>query len=106
MKIEPHVNDKGVARVRESVQFRHVAVNDDGQYCIVLARPDDDDDLTCLAGGTMLVLRLQPLVTAEEADDLAYRLNLFGYAWEAVCHPSGPPDKPTYPSVGPFKQAA
>ncbi len=72
-------------------QRRPAAVIDGGQYCITLVKPDDNDDLTCLAGVTMLVLRLQPGVTAEEAADLAYRLNLLGHAWEAVYRPISRP---------------
>ena len=90
MKIEPYISPSGDPCTREVVAYRHAVLLHDETGALeglMLWRPDDDDELTCLSGLLSFGVRLRDGVTHQEAAELAAHLDRLGAVWEAVHMP-------------------
>ena len=90
MKVEPYISLSGECCTREVVAYRYAVLLDDETGALnglMLWRPDDDDELTCLSGLLSFGVRLRDGVTHQEAAELMAHLDRLGAVWEAVHMP-------------------
>jgi hypothetical protein len=87
MKIEPYIAPSGEPYTREVVAYRYAMLLHDETGALeglMLWRPDDDDELTCLSGLLSFGVRFRDGVTHQEAAELVAHLDRLCMVWEAV----------------------